>query len=125
MPKTINDYPKSSGTKQEVLAWWNEYTRNLSTAEAVAAISYRGYADAKNPIAPYEGYTTTEVDSNGGYEDGGSYMDKTYMIHSDFDKGNVLGYITVVGTYNSWDASEWEDTPHVVNPVEVTKVEFQ
>ena len=125
MQKTINEYPQSTGTKQEVLKWWHEYTRNLSTAAAVEAIYYRGNAYAENSIEPYEGYTATEVDSNGGYEDGGSYMDKTYMIHKESNKQNVLGYITVVGTYSSWDASEWDGPVTVVNPVEVTKVEFQ
>ena len=122
MPETISDYPKSSGTKEEVLAWWNEYTRNLTATQVIDRS--QGY-DWEDTIPDYKGYTMKIIDSTGGSEGDGEYMDYTFQIKNVSDSSDVLGYAQLRGTYNSWDASEWEDTPYVVNPVEVTKVEFQ
>lgn len=122
MLKTINEYPKSSGTKEEVLAWWNEYTRNLTTNQVIDRS--QGYS-WEATIPAYNGYDITPVDSTGGCEGDGEYMDYTFQIKNVSDSSDVLGYVQLTGTYNSWDASEWEDTPYVVNPVEVTKVEFR
>lgn len=122
MPKTITKYPKSSGTKEEVLAWWREYTRNLTASQVVE----RSYGYSWEPhIPPFNGYVANQVDSTGGSEGDGEYMDMTFQIRNPSDSSDVFGYVKLCGTYNSWDASEWEDTPYVVNPVEVTKVEFK
>lgn len=121
MSTTINEYPKSSGTKEEVLAWWNEYTRNLTTSQVIER--RHGYSWAPT-IEPYNGYVIKKVDSTGGGEGDGEYMDVTFQIVNVSDSSDVLGYVQLQGTYNSWDASEWYDEPYVVNPTEVTKVEF-
>jgi len=121
MQKTINEYPQSTGTKQDVLKWWKEYTRNLTASEVVER-SY-GYSWEPN-IPPLNDYGIKQVDSTGGDEGEGEYMDMTFQIVNVSDSSDVLGYVQLQGTYNSWDASEWHDEPYVVNPTEVTKVEF-
>ncbi len=122
MSTTINYYPKSSGTKEEVLAWYNEYTRNLTATQVIDRS--KGYS-WEATIPAYKGYNMEIVDSTGGGEGDGEYMDTTFQIKNVSDSSDVLGYAQLRGTYNSWDASEWEDTPYVVNPVEVTEVKFK
>ena len=122
MSTTINEYPKSSGTKEEVLAWWNEYTRNLTIDEVIERS--QGY-DWEPTIPDYKGYTMKIIDNTVGAEGDGEYIDYTFQIKNVSNSSDVLGYVQLRGTYNSWDASEWEDTPHVVNPVEVTEVKFK
>lgn len=125
MSKTINDYAKPTGTEQEILDWWNEYTRNLSTEAAIDAIEYKNSIWNNDKIFPLRDYEATEVNSNGGYEGAGEDMDITFMIHKVSNVKDVLGYIQFTGRYSSWDSSEWYDSPSVVKPIEVTMVEFR
>ncbi len=58
------------------------------------------------------------VDSTGGYEDEGSYMDVVFKINSD----GRDRFFRKTGTYDSWDSSEWDGAFEEVKEKTSTKI---
>ena len=63
-------------------------------------------------------FILTEVDSTGGGEGDGEHMDIVFSI-SDGTPENTV-HFQVRGVYNSWAASEWDNTFDIVEQREVT-----
>lgn len=67
------------------------------------------------------GISLTEVDSEGGYEGGGSHVESVQALKVD---GTVLLHFRITGFYESYNGTEWEDGFQIVYPRQVTVTQY-
>lgn len=94
---------EDDGEDLDVIDWCNG--ENLS--EAISSYSY-------------DGNVIIEVDREGGEGEGEYYHIVFKIDHPE----HGVGYIKVVGYYDSWNGTEWYNQPTMCHPVEVTVIEY-
>jgi len=68
-------------------------------------------------------YTISYEEDFGGYEGAG---EKTWVVYSLKDnETNEVIYFKLNGWYDSWNGSEWDGEIEIVEPVEVTVIEWK
>ena len=68
------------------------------------------------------GITLTKVGGEGGDEGEGSYVDLVFEVSA---VGVPKRYLRVLGSYDSYEGTEWDDTSwHVVEPLHVVNLEY-
>jgi hypothetical protein len=61
------------------------------------------------------------VESTGGHEDDGSYMDVVFKIKD----GERDRFFRKIGTYDSWDSPEWDGAFEEVREAKVSKIVWE
>jgi hypothetical protein len=70
-----------------------------------------------------DGFHLTLVDSEGGGEGEGEYVERTWKFTHP-DEPDFEMYVELQGRYDSYEGTEWDDEIYMVKPVEVLVTQY-
>jgi hypothetical protein len=95
----------------------------LAKRETEGTLSAQQLGESYNRLPNLDldfGESLEMVDSDGGSEGDGEYMDKVFKVQV----GAEEFFFRITGTYNSWDSSMWNESFEIVQPVQVMRTEY-